>query len=242
MTGVARFETAKDIINDVAVECGLNENSTPFNSNDPAFRQLIRLTKTCGRLLVAIPGWSASHRTHTFTITEAVEYALPADFMSLIDSTTYDRSNRQALYGSASPQMWTIWLNENPSISFKALYRIANRKLCIAPGTVPVGSQVSFEYRSRAWVQDATNPANIKDRVDGPGDVILFESVLFTRFLRYKFLDAKGFDTASSLAEFQAILDTVKGSDTPAEILNTSRRVVGSRFLDTDNLPDSGFG
>ena len=242
MPDVARFDTAKDILNDVAVECGLNENSAPFNSNDPAFKQLIRLMKICGRMLAVLPGWNSSIRTHTFTTTTATEYALPDDFLALTDSTTYDKSNNQPIYGSVSPQIWHIWLNENPSVTFRAVFRIAQRKLVLAPGAILPGTQVSFEYRSRAWVQDAATPTKLKDNVDGPGDIILFESVMFSRFLRYKFLDTKGFDTRSSLAEFQAVLDTVKGSDKPAEILDATKSIAGNRFLDVENVPDSGYG
>lgn len=242
MADVARFETAKDIINTVAVECGLNENSAPFSSQDPAFKQLIRLLTICGRVLAVMPVWNSALRTHTFTTTSATEYALPDDFMSMAEATLYDTSNKTAAYGSASPQVWTIWLNENPAVTFTAIFRLAQRKLVLAADSIPVGSEVSFEYRSRAWVQSATSATTFKDKVDSAGDVVLYEPVLITRMLRYKFLESKGFATGSALAEFMTLLDGVKSADKPAEILDLTRRVVGSRFLDDNNIPDSGYG
>lgn len=241
MADVVRFETAKDVINTVAVECGLNANSAPFNATDPAFRQLIQLLNICGRVLAVMPVWNSALRVHTFTTTAATEYDLPDDFISMADATMYDASRRQAMYGSASPQVWTIWNNENPSVTFRAMFRFAQRKLSLAPGSVPEGITLSFEYRSRAWVQDAAG-TRFKDKVEGPGDVVLYEPVLMTRMLRYKFLEAKGFDTNAALAEFNMLLDGVKATDKPSEILDISRRIVGTRFLDVNNLPDSGYG
>jgi hypothetical protein len=242
MANVVRFETAKDIINAVAVECGLNSNTAPFNNQDPAFKQLIQLLNTCGRVLAVMPVWNSALRVHTFTTTTATEYNLPDDFMSMADATLYDVTNRQAAYGSASPQVWTIWQNENPSVTFKALFRLAQRKLSIAAGAIPAGTNVSFEYRSRAWVQSASSPTTFKDYVDTSGDVVLYEPVLMTRMLRYKFLEAKGFDTTAALAEFMTLMDGVRSADKPAEILDLTKNIVGSRFLDVDNLPDSGYG
>lgn len=241
MADVARYETAKDIINTVAVECGLNENSAPFSSPDPAFKQLIRLLTICGRVLAVMP-WNSAQRVHTFTTTSATEYSLPDDFLSMADATLYDVTNGQSAYGSASPQVWTLWLNDNPSVTFRALFRIAQRKLVIAAGSIPVGSSVSFEYRSRAWVQSAASATTFKDKVESAGDVVLYEPVLISRMLRYKFLESKGFDTRAALAEFTALLDAVKSTDKPAEILDLTKTITGSRFLDTENVPDSGYG
>jgi len=242
MADVARFETAKDIINTVAAECGLNENSAPFSSNDPAFKQIIRLLTICGRVLAVMPVWNSALRVHTFTMTSATEYLLPDDFLGMVDATLYDVTNRQAAYGSATPQVWTVWLNENPSVTFKALFRLAQRKLVFAPGAIPVGASVSYEYRSRAWVQDSASATRFKDKVEGPGDVVLYEPVLISRMLRYKFLEARGFATGSALAEFTTLLDGVRSADKPAEVLDMTGRILGNRFLDSDNIPDSGYG
>jgi hypothetical protein len=242
MADVARFETAADIINTVAVECGLNSNTAPFNSQDPAFKQLIRLLTICGRVLAVKPVWNSSLRTHTFTITTETEYELPDDFLSMADSTLYDSSRNMAAYGSASPQVWNIWLTENPSVTFKAVFRIAQRKLVFAPDSFPVGTSISFEYRSRAWVQDASSPTTFKDKVEKSGDIVLYEPVLITRMLRYKFLDAKGFNTVSALGEFVAVLEGAQSADKPAEILDLTRRIVGSRLIDDNNIPESGYG
>jgi hypothetical protein len=71
---------------------------------------------------------------------------------------------------------------------------------------------------------------------------VLYEPVLISRMLRYKFLESKGFDTRSALAEFTALLDAVKSTDKPSEILDLTKRITGNRFLDIDNVPDSGYG
>lgn len=243
MANTARFESASEIIKTVAVEFGLSFNSAPYSSPDPAYKQLITLLTVCGRILALIPSWNMAVREGTITVVAGVtEYDLPEDFLSMVNSTVWNRGSDQAVYGSATPQMWTLWARENPALSYQCIFRLARRKFVIPADTVPVGTVLSYEYRSRAWVLSGTQVDVYKDKADDPGDIVLFEPVLITRMLLFKFTKAKGFDSTGAFNEFVEVLNAVMGVDVPAEVLSLVHSAWGPRFLDYSNIPDTGFG
>jgi len=132
MANVARFESASEIINTAAVEVGLTANTAPFSSPDPAFKQLIKLLTICGRELTLMPKWNMAVREGTITVVAGQsEYDLPDDFLSVVESTVWNRGSNWPLYGSVTPQTWTLWARENPSLTFQAIFRLARRKFVI---------------------------------------------------------------------------------------------------------------
>jgi len=243
MANVARFESASEIINTAAVEVGLTANTAPFSSPDPAFKQLIKLLTICGRELTLMPKWNMAVREGTITVVAGQsEYDLPDDFLSVVESTVWNRGSNWPLYGSVTPQTWTMWARENPSLTFQAIFRLARRKFVIPVDAIPAGTVLAYEYRTRAWVLSGTQIDVYKDKVDDPGDIVLFESVLASRMLVFKFLRAKGFDATGAFQEFSTILDSVLSSDRPSETLDVAKSGYGPRLIDNENLPDSGFG
>lgn len=243
MANTARFESASELVTTAAVEVGLPFNSAPFSSSDPAYRQLIKLLNVCGRELALMPGWNMQVREGSFTVVDGqTAYDLPDDFMALTEDTVWNRGTSWPMSGSATPQTWTLWARENPALTIQVIFRLAARKFVIPPNVIPAGTVLAYEYKSRAWVLSGTQVEVYKDKVDDPGDIVLFEPVLVTRMLVFKFLRAKGFESNGAFTEFQTILDMAKSQDKPAEVYNLSNNARGARFLNEDNLPDTGFG
>lgn len=238
---MARFESASELITTAAVEVGLPPVQSPFSSTDPIYQQLIKLLNVCGRELALMPSWNMQFREGTLTVVAGqTEYDLPTDFLSVVDSTMYD--NASGFYGrNVTPQGWVAWTKEEPSLLWPVVFRVARRKIII-PDSVPAGTVLSYEYRSRAWVVSGTSQDVYKDKVDAGGDVVLFEPVLMTRMLVFKFLRAKGFESSGAFAEFTTVLDMVKSSDRPAATHDLSCTPFGRKLLGIDNVPDTGFG
>lgn len=242
MANTARFESAAELVNTAAVEVGLPANSAPFSSSDPNYKQLIKLLNVCGRELALMPSWNMQFREGTITVVAGqLEYDLPDDYLGVVDDTVWNTTNNWSAYGSVTPQTWTLWITENPSVIFNAVFRVARRKLVIPPGIEP-GTVLSYEYRSRAWVLSGTQVDVYKDKVTDPGDIVLFEPVLVTRMLVFKFLRTKGFESSGAFAEFQTVLEMVKSTDRPAPRFDLSQSVSGRRMIDDENVPDSGYG
>ena len=79
--------------------------------------------------------------------------------------------------------------------------------------------------------------------VGAGSDVVLYDPILAVRFLKLKFLSAKGFDIAAAAVEFQTIFDSRTGKDAAAPILSASNNSRGYPYLQPyRNTGDSNFG
>jgi hypothetical protein len=105
-------------------------------------------------------------------------------------------------------------------------------------GTNPV-REIFFEYLSRGWVVDnTTNPVTTSDQVKSSSDSILFDGVMIVKFLKLRFLEAKGFDTTAAQAQFQASFLAATSKNEPSPIINAGRSSRAFPYLNWYNIPD----
>ena len=243
-----RFETVNDIVNHVAVEVGLNPVIDVFSTSDPAFTQLTFLVTTCLQELMELYGWQVLTREHQITTQEDEIgiYDLPDDFGYMIPQTGWERNSNVPLIGPLSPQDWTYLLGRDlVGSTIYASFRYDQNKLYIFPNDpVTANLSINFEYTSRNMIKIAgTTEDEFTDKATSPGDLVLFPPHLIKRMLRMKFLDVKGFDSQKATDDFWATLNSWKGKDNTAAILNVARFRHWYPFLDPyRNLPDSGYG
>ncbi len=243
---MARFDTANGIINRAAVECGLLKDASPVESSDESFIQLTELLNACGQELVELHEWQLLVGKHQIITSNADSgsYDLPDDFSYMIDQTGWEHSNTTPLGGPLSAQDWTYLLGRNlVSDTIYASFRLVDNKFDIFPqNPVPDGLDINFEYINRNWVEEAGAGLR-KDAVTIGSDVVLYDPIMTVKFLRLKFLSAKGFDTAAAAVEFQTMFDSRTGKDTGAPILSASNNSRGYPYLQPyRNTGDSNFG
>ena len=250
-----RYEVAGDLINRAAIACGLNKESDPFFSVDPAFIQLVELANQLGQTMLHYHYWELLIRQHEFT-TQAGDtgiYDLPADFAYMLDQTAWQKGEPGAAYpllGPASPQVWSyLTASQLYSVTIYAWFRQADGKLQLFPQPPPVGIPIQYQYISRNWVIDGqSDPQNpvYKDTLTAYADLVRYDPILFVKGLRLKFLEAKGFDTTKAQDEYSIVFDAIAGHNTPAPKLSLVGGVVpggGWRPLDgIVNVPETGYG
>lgn len=244
---VARYITAEDIINRAAIECGLPASNDVFASTDPAFVQLRHLLTTCGQELVESYEWEYLRREHSITTVAATDdgsYALPSDFGYMINQTGWDRTNNQPVTGPLSAQQWQYLKGRDlVNSSIYVSFRIMQDEFYVYPDNpVPDGLSINFEYISRNWVIPQSDPDAYEDKVQANGDTILFKPVMMVQYLRYKFLDAKGFDSASALSAFTASFMKETGRNQGSPVLNVGMAGNAVPLLNSRNIPFTNFG
>lgn len=242
---VARYIAAEDIINRAAVACGLTPPSDIWASTDTAFVQLRNLLTTCGQELVESHEWEYLRREHSVTTaTGTASYALPDDFGYMINQTGWDRTNRLPVTGPLSAQQWAYLKGRNlVNSTIYISFRIMQNEFYVFPDDpVPDALDVNFEYISRNWVIPASAPSTYSDTVEANGDIVLFNPVMMVQYLRYKFLDAKGFDTSSALGAFTGAYLKETGHNGAAPVLNAGANVSSIPLLNYRNIPDTNFG
>lgn len=242
---MGRYATANDIVNRAALEVGLVPQNDVFSSQDVAFQQLTGLLNSCGQELVELHPWQVLVKEYSLT-TQAGDdgkYDLPDDFAYMIDQTGWDRTNRVAIGGPLSAQDWAYLKGRDlVSQSIYASFRQVEGEFWLFPQPPPEGLEISFEYINRNWVNEQSTQT-AKDNADTGSDIVLFEPILMVKYLKVKFLDAKGFPSQAARQEFEVIFDSKTGKDAGASILNAGRGIRGVPYLNSYyNTPDSGYG
>jgi len=253
---MARFKSANDIVNQVAIETGLGKQPDIFSSNDASFAQLIALANSCGVELLQSEPWEQLNRKHTITTTaqDNGKYNMPEDYAYMIDQTGWG-SNSNSPASTLSPQEWTYLAGWNSTgAQVTAQFRLNADQLWLYPyalGTpTPDGLTFSYEYISRNWVLDQSTPSNqAANGIEGNqqdirrgSDMVLYEPYLFERLLKVRFLEARGFDTTAAMQQLMSAFQTWSGKDRGANILNAAGTGMGYRYLNSCNAPDSGYG
>jgi len=213
-------------------------------NTDENFIQLTGLLTSAGQELVELHPWQILVKEFALTTTDldTGTYDLPDDFCYMIDQTGWDRTNRVAIGGPLSPQQWTYLKGRDlVSQTIYASFRLVDNKFDLFPQPPPVGLQVSFEYISRNWV--LLSDQSYADEIQNGTDTALFEPILIVKFLKAKFLEAKGFDSTAARAELQSMFDSRTGKDTGAPILSASGTGRGFPYLSPFyNTGDTGYG
>lgn len=157
----ARYDTAGDIINDVAAEIGLGSSADPYASTDSNFIQLRALLKSVGRRLTFENDWSHLRGEYVATTSSGQsQYGLPPDWNNMIDQTGWNRTNRLPIGGPLSPQEWQFFKSRLSGVVFNVLFRQMQGRWNLYPDTsTPAGYQIACEYNSRWWVGGSVDPA-----------------------------------------------------------------------------------
>jgi hypothetical protein len=237
------YGTANEIVNGAAVETGLAPVLDIFASTDPNFRQLSYLLNSCGEELLGLHTWQRLIKTHTIVTAPGDDgnYDLPDDFSSMIDQTGWVPTNRLPLGGPLSPQDYTYLVNTNlASSTIYISFRVADGQFKVLPDPPPENVTINFEYISSYWVTDADDQSR-KAAASKAGDVVLYEKILMLKFLKLRFLEAKGFDTTAALGQFQTSFMQWTGKDISAPVLSMARNRVFP-YLDWRNIPETNFG
>lgn len=237
--------TANNIINRVAAELGLLPVENAYASTDPAFIQMKYLLNVAGEELLMATEWELLTKEYSFVTQQgdSGDYPLPADFFSMINQTGWDRTENVPLMGALSPQQWQYLLGRDlVSQTIYASFRLNEGLFKLFPQPPPTGLDIHYEYVTKNWVQDGTNPTAYKDEITSGADTPLYDKTLISRYLKVKMLEAKGFDSTKAQDDFNQVFSFLTGRDKSPPTLNAGSGG-GFPYLDAyRNLPDTGYG
>lgn len=245
---MGRQATANAIINRVAIQVGLTQDADPVSSSDEAFIQLTGLLTEAGQELVDLHDWQVLRQEYSVVVgtTAAISdgvYALPDDYDHMIDQTAWDNTNDLPLTGPLSPQQWTALVGADLSGStIYPKFRIVENNFELLPQPPVDGQEVSIEYISRLWARTAGSGVPNLDEISSGDDVVLFEPQVAVKYLKVKFLEAKGFDSTVARLEFENIFLNRTGKDTGAPILRAGRNNYGYPYITAGNAGHTGYG
>jgi len=195
--------------------------------------------------------WKALIREHTFnTVIDEPAYDLPTDFKYFVDQTMWDRANYWEMRGPLTQAQWQLVKSSvlgdantvrrrfqlrsdgaatNPKIQFN-----------IHPTPTVADDEIVFEYVTTGWAKNATTGA-VQETWLQDTDLPLLDQYLIELDMAWRVLFRLGmaYEEEKMIAEDE--IDKAIARDGAAPILSTSPRP-DRQFLDTNNIPDSGFG
>jgi len=169
---------------------------------------------------------------------QKVKYGLPADYVSSVNRTHWDKSKRWEMLGPESPQQWEWLLSGYISTGPRIRWRLLGKYFQIWPG-VNAGELLGFEYRSAAWAIGADGTA--KNSFTADDDTCIYPDRLMVLSTKLKYFEAKGFDTTAIYRDYLMELETAMAQDTGGANLSFAPRP-GTVLIGYDNIPDSGYG
>ena len=244
---MARQATANDIINRAALEVGLVPVTDPVSDTDEAFIQLTGLLTSVGQELVELHPWQMLRKEYTITVTnpgDSGTYDLPDDFSYMISQAGWDRTNDNPIGGPISAQQWAYLVGSDIGDStIYASFRLADNKIDLFPQPPGDGTTVVFDYISRNWVRESGEASANTDEINAGSAVVLYEPILVVKYLKAKFLEAKGFDASSARLEFENIFNSRAGKDEGAPMLNAGGHLGTFPYINPlYNVGDTGYG
>lgn len=185
---------------------------------------------------VNIPA-SANSGVSTFNFAK-VKYELPQDFVSIVDYTEYNKSNRWALLGPDTQRQFQFLKSSFVSTGPRQHFVIQNNKLNIFP--MPTQKTVlGYVYQSKYWIESSAGVRQEEFLVDTDKSVLSDQLITLGTIL--KFNEAKGFDTTASYRNYMNALSRYKALDGGNSNVNLSPQQT-SVLMGVQNIPDTGFG
>lgn len=241
MADINTYQTAAQIIEDAAVECGLSRPADVYASTDSAIVQMRQLLTTCGQELLTSFEWPHLIREYTITtgLADTGEYTLPSDFGYMIEQTGWNRTDQERLIGGLTPQIWQYLLAQTTD-PITVSFRMAEGEFWVYPQPPVSGLTIAFEYVTLGWVYDADG-VTLQDHPDANSDVIRYNPLMMRQMLKLRFLEARGFETGKAEDRFAATYERVTGRAVSSPVLQMAG---GSnlRLIDFNNVNDRGFG
>ena len=248
MTNFATFQT---LLQQVCAMLNLAVPADPVGSTDPNLIMMRTAANLSSLEMLNAYEWSQLTKMGEITVEapppvtpgEAVEvgFPLPGDFYRFIDQTQWNDSMRFPAVGPVAPQGWMTYMVFPISANFTLTWQIRQNQIYFLNPPPPPGQGFRFMYLSQALVQDADNPDLYKNVATKAGDTFQLDGILMTLLTRMKWLEARGFDSATALRDFILAFDSRIGAEKGANILNMAGGRHDYPYIGIGNLPEASL-
>ncbi len=177
-------------------------------------------------------------------------YPLPADLNYFIAQTGWDRNFRWQLLGPVNAEEWQVLKSGISPVGPRLRYRLMNGQIYINPAPYvptgqasPISDLIVMEYATNQWVGVAAAPTvAVQTSYQLDSDVAVIPEDLICLSLKWRMLKAIGVSWQDEFTEYIDKVDAVTGRATMPRSLPLNARASGIRLLNSQNVPDTGFG
>lgn len=240
--------TLIEIVHAACGELGVPQPVAIVGSTDAQSVQMLALMNREGKELAAregaAGGWPRLNKEHPITLIANRDfYDFPADLQYFLNTTAWDRTQKWPLKGPISPQAWQILKSGTiGSIGPRRRFRLMRGLLYLdpVPSVSEAGQQLVIEYQSDGWCESSAGVAQNRWITDGDRPTLPDEG--FVLGLMWRFLRANRMDYAEEKDTYDKWVERTLARATGAPILALDGPNDFNRLIDSDNIPDSGYG
>jgi hypothetical protein len=243
------------VVQQSMVEMGLPKPAEVVLSQDATVQQMLALLNRAGAdMVIGFPWEQLTKQWILFTEDGKSEYDMPSDWSYFIDQTQWDRTNHWPLLGPKTAQEWQ-WLKGGLLSSGPRLrYRVVSGKFEIfpkpSPTNTPSGNSVStgvfapwelaMEYVADTWLKSATQANTYYSSVEADSNILLLDPWIMTAYLKLKYWEAKGLNTAAYTKDFLGTWEARIGKNKGAPMLTLAPRA-RTMLIGINNIPDGSW-
>lgn len=167
-------------------------------------------------------------------------YDMPSDFQYFANKTFWDNAYRWELLGAidAQEKQCLRYGMTQPVINRK--FYIKSGKLWLIPTPTEIGQIIAYDYYSNSWCESASGAPQTTWTADT--DIYLLDEDCFIQGMKWRFLRAKGLDYSQEKADYDLDCQRASSRDCGARELPLVGGLYGNRFLDYENIPQTGYG
>lgn len=178
-------------------------------------------------------------------------YPFPSDYNYFIPQTGWDRNFRWQLLGPVDAQEWQVLKSGISPVGPRLRYRLMAGAIYINPApfvqtgnTAPVTDLLVLEYARKFWVASAMTPT-VATQAAFAADTdtcLAFPEDLIVLALKWRMLKSIGNAYAEEYDEYEKAYMQRQGRSTMARNLPLNSRAGSLRLLNSQQVPDTGFG
>jgi hypothetical protein len=229
------------------VEMGLPKPAEVVLSQDATVQQMLALLNRAGADMVIGFPWEQLTKEYVFNSSDATVapdgltmiQPLPSDWSYFTDQTQWDRTNHWPLLGPKTAQEWQ-WLKGGLLSSGPRIrYRVVSGNLELFPGS-SIGSTIAMEYVADTWLKSADQANTYYASVQSDKDILLLDPWIMTAYLKLKYWEAKGLNTAAYTKDFLGTWEARIGKNKGAPMLTLAPRA-RTMLIGINNIPDGSW-
>lgn len=166
-------------------------------------------------------------------------YSLPSDFEYFTQKSYWDGSYRWQLLGPISAQEKQVLRYGISPTGPRRRFYVRSNKLYLDPVPSTTNETIAYDYYSNAWCQSASGAAQTLWTADT--DIYNLDEDCFILGIKWRYLRAKGLDYNEEETLYEDAASRVMSRDGGNRDLPLGAQG-GQRFLNGENIPDTGFG